>query len=127
MYVYDIGLPLYIAFYFAFHFLSALYIFSFYLFKSVGAQRDNVSNIATVSIHDERQSTPWTTMDHLGVVTGWIIELPINYGKKFRDRETRNFSRAKHLVKDIIARMETRLTFTCRRDVTCSQNWESAV
>jgi len=99
--------------------LCIIYIRSFYLFKSVGAQRDNVSNIATVSIHDERQSTPWTTMDHLGVVTGWIIELPINYGKKFRDRETRNFSRAKHLVKDIIARMETRLTFTCRRDVTC--------
>lgn len=96
---------------------SLYYICSLFLFKSVGAQRDNVSNIATVSIHDERQSTPQTTMDHLGVVTGWIIELPINYGKKFATGEIfiARLHREAHLVKDIIALW--RLTFTCRRDV----------
>lgn len=76
-----------------------------FLFKSVGAQWDNVSNIATVSIRDERQSTPWTTMDHLGVVTGWIIELPINYGKKFATEEREIFTRARGASRkrDIIA------------------------
>lgn len=62
-------------------------------------------------------------MDHLGVVSGWIIELPINYGKKFATEEREIFiarmHREEYLVKDIIApRMETQLTFTCRRDAT---------
>lgn len=95
MYMY-IHLTIYvqIAFYIFLSIFYTLYTHSIYLFKSVDAQRDNVSNIATVSIRDERQSTPSTTMDHLGVLSGWIIELPINYGKKFVTEERRNFYRA---------------------------------